>query len=148
MFILGLRDPYGLKISIYLFLIWNVYFYVALYADVVWLSLVLLFVAIATTCYCSFLLCKHRADLIFSSRFAKEHGFPSNHRNSRVTYIWHLAGFLLFFLAPLLSTSIAALPPVPDDKMKWMYGAYLLGLPSTVGLIHHYVRKAVDRWAE
>ena len=145
MFILGLRDAYGLKITIWLFLIWHVYFFVALYADIVWLSLALLFVAVSATCYCSFLLCKHRADLIFSSRFAKEHGFPSNHRNSQATFIWHLAGFLLFFLAPLLATSIAFLPPVPDDKMPFMYAGYLLGLPGVVGLFHHFVRKVVDR---
>jgi hypothetical protein len=124
MFMLGLRDPYGLKIAIWLFLIWNVYFFVALYAGIVWLSLALVAIAVAATCYGSVLLCKHRDDLIFLSNFAKEHGFPSNLRNSRATRNMHLAAFLLFFLGPLLATSIAAIRPVMVDERPLMYAGY------------------------
>ncbi len=144
MFILGLRDAYGLRIAIWPFLIWHVYFFAALYVGLAWLSLVLLAISVAATCYGSFLLCKHRADLIFSSRFAEEHGFPSNPRNSQLTFGMHLAGFLLLFLAPLVATSVESMPPALADKMPFMYAGFLFGLPGVVGLIHHFVRRFVN----
>ena len=148
MFILALRDAFGLKISIWLILVWNIYFLLALYAGIAWLSLLLLAVSIGVTCYGSILLCRYREELIFKSKFAKEHAFPSSPRISQATFNMHLSGFLLFFLAPLLATSIVALRPVVVEKMPLLYAGYLLGLPCMVGLIHHFVRSGVDRRAK
>lgn len=148
MFILALRDAYGLKIAVWLILVWNLYFLTALYAGISWLSVGLVGVSVAVTCYCSVLLCRHREDLIFNSKFAKEHAFPSSPRIAQATFNMHLTGFLLFFLGPLLATSIVAIRPLAVEKMPLLYAGYLMGLPSMVGLIHHFVRRGADRKAK
>lgn len=145
MFILSLRDAYGLKISIRLILIWNVYFFVALYAGTAWLSLLMLSVSIAATCYGCFRLCKYREDLIFANIFTKEHAFPSSARNVQATFNMHLSAFLVFFLGPLLATSIVDIRPLAVEKMPLLYLGFLLGLPGVVGMTQHFVRKVAVR---
>ena len=145
MFILGLRDAYGVRIAIWLFFIWNVYFFVALYAGMVWLSLLLLGLSIYASCYASSLLCKHRKDLRFNTKFAEEHAFPSSARNVQATFNMHLAAFLVFFLGPLLATAVVGIRPLEVEEMPLIYAGYLFGLPGVLGLIHHFVCKAVDR---
>lgn len=145
MFIFGLRDAYGVKIAIWLFLIWNMYFFVTLYAGIAWLSLLLLGFSVSATCYGSSLLCRHREDLRFGNKFAKEHAFPSSARNVQATFNMHLAAFLVFFLGPLLATAAAGIRPLEVEEMPLIYAGYLFGLPGVLGLIHHFVRKAVER---
>ena len=145
MFILGLRDAYGVKIAIWLILIWNVYFFVALYAGIVWFSLLLLGLSISASFYASSLLCKHRKDLRFGNKIAEEYAFPSSARNVQAAFNMHLAAFLVFFLGPLLATTAVGIRPLKVDELPLLYAGYLFGLPGVLGIIHHFVRKAVDR---
>lgn len=145
MFILGLRDAFGLKVSLILILLWNVYFFIALYAGNGWLSLVGLGISVAVTCYASFQLCTHREFLIFSSRYAGEHAFPSRPQNIRATFNMHLAAFMLFFCAPLLAVSVPPLRSALADNVPLFYVGYLFGIPGVVGVLHHFVRKVADR---
>ena len=82
MFLRGLRGAYGLKLAIWLLSIWNVYFFVTLLAGMVWLSWLLLGLSISANCYASSPLCKHREDLRFGNKFAKEHAFHSSAKNA------------------------------------------------------------------
>ena len=145
MFILGLRDAFGLKVSVLLILLWNMYFIIVLYAGNGWLSLVLLAISVAATCYASFQLRKHRDILIFSSRFAQEHAFPSSLQNVRATFNLHLVGFMLFFCAPLLAVSVPSLRVALADNVPLLYAGFLFGIPGVVGVLHHFVRKVAGR---
>lgn len=145
MFILGLRDAFGLKVSLILILLWNVYFFAVLYAGNGWLSLALLAISLSATCYGSFQLCKHRDILIFSSKYASEHAFPSSPQNIRATFNMHLAAFMLFYCAPLLAVSVPPLQVALADNVPLLYAGFLFGIPGVVGVLHHFVRKVADR---
>ena len=107
MFFYALRGNLGLRIMISVFLIWNLYFLVSVYTGIIWLSALLMLVAVIATCYGSFVLCQHRDEVVFASPFAKEHAFPSNRKNISATFNMHLAAFLLFFLGPALSAPLS-----------------------------------------
>ena len=60
--------------------------FLTLLAGMVWLSWLLLGLSISANCYASSPLCKHREDLRFGNKFAKEHAFPSNARNVQANF--------------------------------------------------------------
>lgn len=147
MFMLGLRDAFGLKISIWLILVWNLNFLVAVYVGNAWLSLILIAITAADTCYGSLLLCKHREDLIFSSNLAKEHGFPSNRQIAQKSFNMHLMPFVLFLVLVPFTISNSR-NPAPEVKIGLIFLVYQICLVGVVGLIHHLVRSVVDRRAQ
>ena len=145
MFFYALRGNLGLRIMISVFLIWNLYFLVSVYTGIIWLSALLMLVAVIATCYGSFVLCQHRDDVDFGSSFAKEHAFPSNRKNNSATLYMHLLSFLLFFLAPALSAPLSYSSPKLQENLAFSYVGFLLGLTGIVGVLHHFLRKTVDR---
>ena len=147
MFIFALRDTYGLKIAIWLILVWNLNFLVAVYVGNVWLSFMVIALAVAATCYGSFLLCKHRADLIFSSNSAKEHAFPSSRKIAQFSFQKHLLPLVLFLLLVPVTISISNNPEL-DVKLGLIFLVYQICLAGVVGLTHHLVRSVVDRRAK
>lgn len=145
MLIFGPRDPYGLKIAIWLFLIWNGYFFVAVFVGMTWLSLVAIAFAIATTCYSSCLLCKHREGLVFSGKLAKEHGFPSSRRMAQMSFNMHLLPSLTFLVMLFPATLLIPSNPKLGEKIALIYVVYQVCFVGVVGILHHLVRMVVDK---
>ena len=147
MFIYGLRDAFGLKITVWLFSIWNVYFFIAVYAGIAWLSLLLTAFSIVATCYASFLLCRHRKDLVFSSKSSKEHAFPSSRRIAQLSFNMHVLPFFLFLL---LVPAMLSVPTVPElgEKTGLIFVVYQVCFVGVVGLLHHLVHMILDRKAK
>ena len=145
MFLFGLRGDLGLRIMISFFLIWNLYFFVAAYTGIIWLSMALMLVAILATCYGSFVLCQHRDEVVFTNIFARAHAFPSNPKIASATFNMHLVCFLLFFLGPALSAPLSFSNPDLHENLALSYVGFLIGLSGVVGVVHHFVRKVVDR---
>ena len=147
MFFYALRGNLGLRIMVSVFLIWNLYFLVSVYTGIIWLSALLMLVAVIVTCYGSFVLWQHRDEVVFASPLAREVAFPSSRKNGRLDFYVSLICGLPVCLVPVV---IATVPPTTSDLEHLPAFAYVLVLVSLSGIngiVHHCVREAMDRKA-
>lgn len=143
MFFYALRGNLGLRIMVSVFVIWNVYFLVSVYAGIIWLSLLLMLVAVIATCYGSFVLCQHRDEVVFASPLAREVAFPTNRKNSKAVFYRTVAGTGIPFLMSTFVAASAYGTPKFHEIMGLAYLVFLIGMSGIVGILHHWVREAM-----
>jgi hypothetical protein len=141
MFIWSFRDPFGIKISISVTLAWVSWYMICYHLNWLWFELSFLTFVLSFTFVALVNVCRNAKRVEFNSEFSRQHAFPTDTGRERATFIWHLAGFAIFFLPSLLTVMLESQETDVGRKPYSIFIAFLMGLPGLIGIMQHFTRR-------
>lgn len=138
MFIVGLRDKFGVSISLSVAFIWMLGLVVVIKSST-YISFIIIFNTLILTLIASISLFIKRRSLIFINKYARDIAFPSSAASAGLSLVIQCMGIVFIYIP-----SVIILLRKPDDlSYVGVSLGYIAGLLTVIGVMFRAIVKVV-----